>query len=78
MNVTTKHTLGRTLTGINLHVVCSAERRAGVAQHVRLQRWLAQTLEFVVPLSGQPAGGFQMGLRHNLREALHTMYQVYE
>jgi hypothetical protein len=46
--------------------------RLGVA-NVRLQRWLAQTLEFVVTLSGQPAGGFQMGLRHNLREALNTM-----
>jgi len=43
-----------------------------VAQHARWQRWLAQTWEFVVQLSGQHAGGFQMGLRHNLRGGLHT------
>lgn len=72
-----EYELRRTLNCTNLLLCAVLNEAWDVAQHVRLQRWLAQTFEFVVHLSGQPAGGFQMGLRHNWSEALHTMYQVY-
>lgn len=41
-------------------------RSVGAAKHVRLQRWLAQTLRFVSSPSGQHARGFQMGFEPQL------------
>jgi len=59
----------RTSTPIQLHqpaVINWPTRSVGAAKHVRWQRWLAQTLRFVSPPSGQHARGFQMGFEPQL------------
>jgi len=52
-------------------------RSVGAAKHVRWQRWLAQTLRFVSPPSGQHARGFQMGFEPQLAGRLVYNERVY-